>query len=189
LKKELIKVNQEKCVGCNTCIAVCPNDFANKIYKNERGELKVSVVTENCIACGECIKICRHGARYFVDESEQFFAELEKGKVEAVVVAPAMLLNYPSEYGKVFAWLKQKGVKYIWDVSFGADITTVLYIKAIKTQRRKTIISQPCRTIVESIQRFYRNLLPYLSLYRSLHEGKPRVKKYLGDISLHLENG
>ena len=49
------------------------------------------------------------------------------------------------------------------DTSFGADLTTVLYMKAIKTKKIQTVIAQPCMTIVESIQRFYPNLREYLS--------------------------
>lgn len=163
MKRELIKTDLEKCVGCNSCVSACPQDHANKIVKNEHGEMKTSVVTENCIACGECIKVCSHNARHYIDDSELFLSELSKGKINAVVVAPAMILNYPEEYKKIFAWLKCKGVKYIWDVSFGADITTVLYVKAIKERHFKTVIAQPCRSIVESIQRFYPNLITFLS--------------------------
>lgn len=130
---------------------------------DEGEQIRTTVISENCIACGECLKACRHEARYYVDESEAFFRAISRGEVEAVVVAPGFLLNYPTTYKKVFAWLKEKGVQYIWDVSFGADITTVLYVKAIKTKGLKTVIAQPCRTIVESIQRYYPNLFPMLS--------------------------
>lgn len=163
MKQFLNTSDTTKCTGCNACVQACPQPYANKIEKSLDGTLKVSLVNENCVACGECIKACHHDARDFNDDSSAFFSALNQQKVQAVVVAPAMLLNYPNEYEKVFGWLKSKGVKYIWDVSFGADITTVLYVKAIKELGLKTVIAQPCRTIVESIQRFYPNLLPYLS--------------------------
>jgi iron only hydrogenase large subunit-like protein len=162
LNNELIKTDLEKCVGCNACVSACPQAFANRIIKDDGGNIKTSVVSENCVACGECVKACNHGARYYVDESERFFAALKRGSIEAVVAAPAFVLNYPHEYKKVFAWLKDKGVKYIWDVSFGADITTVLYVKAVKENHLTTVIAQPCRTIVESIQRYYPRLVPLL---------------------------
>ncbi len=163
MRNDLIKTDLEKCVGCNACVEACPIAYANKIQLDGEDQIKTTVVSENCIACGECLKACRHQARYYVDESEAFFQAINRREVEAIVVAPAFLLNYPTTYKKVFAWLKENGVKYIWDVSFGADITTVLYVKAIKTAGLKTVIAQPCRTIVESIQRYYPNLLPMLS--------------------------
>lgn len=163
MNRRLVISNLEKCVGCNACVQVCPQYFANSIEKDSNGELKVSVINENCIACGECIKACHHDARSFEDDSNSFLEALNKGKIEAVIVAPAMLLNYPKEYRRIFGWLREKGVKYIWDVSFGADITTVLYVKAFRKLGLTTVIAQPCRSIVESIQRFYPNLLKYLS--------------------------
>jgi NAD-dependent dihydropyrimidine dehydrogenase PreA subunit len=113
MRKELIKTDLAKCVGCNACVDACPVTYGNKIQKDETGQIKTTAVTENCIACGECLKACRHEARYFEDESTAFFQALSRGEVEAVVVAPAFILNYPNTYKKVFAWLKEKGVKYI----------------------------------------------------------------------------
>ncbi len=163
MRKELVRTDTIKCDGCNSCVATCPQIFANAISKNDSGEIKTKTTNENCVACGECIKACPHGARYFVDDSAEFKVAVKNGKADAIIVAPAFLLNYPAEYKKVFAWLKSKGVRWIWDVSFGADITTVLYVKAIKEKGLKSVIAQPCRTVVESIQRFYPNLLPFLS--------------------------
>ena len=161
MNKELIKTDISKCEGCNACVSKCPQTFANRIFKDDNGNIKISIITENCVACGECIKGCTHGARYYEDDMHIFFEALKRGNV-GLVVAPAFMLNYPEEYKKVFAWLKTKGVSYIWNTSFGADITTVLYIKAIKENNLKTVIAQPCRTVVESIQRFYPKLIPYL---------------------------
>ncbi|MHB8063709.1 MAG: methyl-accepting chemotaxis protein [Ruminiclostridium sp.] len=162
MRNELIKTDISKCAGCNSCVSVCPHTFANKISKDENGDIKISIVTENCVACGECIKACSHGARYYEDDTQIFFDSLKRGNV-GIVVAPAFMLNYPKEYKKVFAWLKSKGASQIWNTSFGADITTVLYVKAVKEKGLKTVIAQPCRTVVESIQRFYPKLIPLLS--------------------------
>ncbi len=185
MNQKLIISDIIKCIGCNACVQACPQKYANKIEKDLDGTLKVSVITDNCVACGECIKVCHHNARDFEDDSSAFFSALDRQSVNAVVVAPAMLLNYSNEYEKVFGWLKSKGVKYIWDVSFGADITTVLYVKAIKELGLKTVIAQPCRTIVESIQRFYPNLLPYLSPVGSpMHCTAVYMKKEMGINSI-----
>jgi methyl-accepting chemotaxis protein/ferredoxin len=162
MNKELIKTDISKCEGCNSCVSACPQIFANRISNDENGDIKISIVTENCVACGECIKACPHDARYYEDDIQIFFDSLKRGNI-GIVVAPAFMLNYPKEYKKVFAWLKAKGVSQIWNTSFGADITTVLYVKAVKENKLKTVIAQPCRTVVESIQRFYPNLLPLLS--------------------------
>lgn len=181
MNRELIKTHFDKCDGCNACVAACPQILANSIFKDEKGDIKTGVVHENCTACGECIKACPHDARYFEDDSKRFESELNSGKIDSVVIAPAILINYPKEYKKILGWLASKGVKNIGDVSFGADITTVLYVKAVKTMGLTTVIAQPCRTIVESIQRFYPNLLKYLSPIGSpMHCTGVYLKKHNG---------
>ena len=162
LKKEIIHILEDKCVGCNNCIRSCPNNLANSVVEIN-GKMKIYVNQEYCVACGECIKNCSHGARVFNDDTDEFMDDLQKGENISIVVAPAFLINYPDQYKNVFGWLKKKGVKFIYDVSFGADITTFLYIKAIKEKNLKTVIAQPCPVIVNSIEKYYPNLLKYLS--------------------------
>lgn len=162
LSCQIVKVIEEKCTGCNKCIRVCPQLMSNKVVDyNDR--LVLDVNQNYCVACGECIKSCTHEARTYNDDIDEFFEALKKDENISVVVAPAFILNYPNEYKKVFSWLKNLGVKYIYDVSFGADITTYLYVQAIKEKNLKTVIAQPCPVIVNSIERYYPNLLPYLS--------------------------
>jgi len=178
--REIVKVIEESCVGCNKCIRSCPQIFANKIAINE-GISRVVPVKENCIACGECIKKCNHNARTYDDDTERFMKDLRDGKNISVVVAPAFALNYPKEHKRVFTWLKELGVKYIYDVSFGADITTLLYVKAIEQFNLKTVIATPCPTIVNSIERYYPELIPYLCPVGSpMHCAAIYLKKYDG---------
>ncbi|WP_188398927.1 DUF362 domain-containing protein [Sporomusa sp. GT1] len=47
-----IVVNQEKCVGCEKCSAVCPEAA---ITVNDK---KASVEADKCIGCGECLPVC-----------------------------------------------------------------------------------------------------------------------------------
>lgn len=153
----------QKCVGCNKCISVCPVLFANKVSEEEidgRLEIKIDVDKRNCVSCGNCVSACEHEARYYKDDSDRFFSV----QGAYLVVAPAIKYMYPSDYKNIFAWLKDTyGVKSIWDVSFGADLTTVLYVKAIKELGAKLIIAQPCRSIVESVQSYHPELLSKLS--------------------------
>lgn len=180
LTERLIVSLEDKCEGCNKCIRSCPQFLANKVV-NRGGKLKININEEDCVSCGECIKHCPHNARVYQDNTDEFMKALSKGEEVSIIVAPAFLLNYPSEYKKVFGWLKKKGVKLIYDVSFGADITTVLYVRAIKEKGLKSVIAQPCPVIVNSIERYYPNLIPYLSPIASpMHCAAVYLKKYDG---------
>lgn len=159
LKKDLIVCDTNKCTGCNKCIRVCPQYLTNVVTDDK----KIRINDDECVACGECIKHCPHDARSFTDDTSLFLHGLNNGENMALIVAPSFLFNYPKEYKQVFGWLKRKGVSVIYDVSFGADITTLLYMRAIKENNLNTVIAQPCPVIVNSIEKHYPELIKYLS--------------------------
>lgn len=70
----------DNCIGCNKCISVCPVIVANRAVKMENGEQRIEVDGDKCIACGACFDACEHHAREFVDDTEEFFAALARGK-------------------------------------------------------------------------------------------------------------
>ena len=115
-----IKTDNDKCQACNRCVTSCPVE-ANKIFI-EKNHLKIIIIDERCIQCAECIRVCRHKARYYLDDTERFFKDVSKTEM-AVIVAPALLHNFKN-YKNLNGYLKSIGVKYVFDISFGADITT-----------------------------------------------------------------
>lgn len=157
---------EEKCTGCNKCIAVCPVDCANQAYHAEDGSRKVRLDDDYCIHCGACMEVCDHGARDYTDDTARFFEDLRKGLPITVVAAPAVLTNI-QEPKRLFGWLKACGVKHIYDVSLGADITTWGYLRAIKEQNLKSVIAQPCPAIVNYCERYVPELLSSLSPIQS----------------------
>ena len=46
--------NQEKCVQCGACTALCPT---NSLYM-KRPQMQVYFDEDKCIVCGMCVKIC-----------------------------------------------------------------------------------------------------------------------------------
>lgn len=154
-------ITNEKCIGCNKCISACPVLTANHAVE-EDGKSKIYVDGNACISCGACIDACEHGAREFMDDTERFFADLQKGEKISLLVAPAFLANYPGEYASVLGGLKKLGVGRIISVSFGADITTWGYIKYITENKFYGGISQPCPAVVNYIERYVPELLPKL---------------------------
>ncbi len=162
MAKGLVYTN-EKCVGCNKCIAVCSAMGACiSTVADAKGHSRINVDPSRCVGCGACFDVCEHGAREYCDDTEAFFADLEAGKEISVLVAPSFRANYPDEYEKVLGGLKALGVKHIINVAFGADITTWGYIKYIRENGFKGGISQPCPAVVAYIEKYLPELLPKL---------------------------
>lgn len=164
----------DNCVSCNKCIRTCPVLGANTVQGD-----KIHVDSSKCIECGACFDSCEHEARDYEDDTELFFSDLSRGKDLSVIVAPAFISNYPKNYKKIFGYLKQKGVKHIYSVSFGADITTWSYIKYITEHNFKGGISQPCPAVVNYIEKYQPELLDKLMpLHSPMMDLAIYLKKY-----------
>lgn len=161
MNKSPITVSKEKCIGCNKCIRTCPILGAN-VTITEGGMSKVYIDEEKCIGCGECVKVCKHGARDFIDSTGEFFKDLKDGKKIAVIAAPSIVVNIKN-YKKFFGYLKFLGVSIIYDVSFGADITTWAYLKVMKENNISSLISQPCPIVVNYVEKYKPELIKYLA--------------------------
>lgn len=151
----------DKCIGCNKCISVCPVITANRAIESN-GHQRIEVNGDMCIACGACFDACEHEARDYYDDTEQFFNDLSEGESISILWAPAFAANYPDEYKQVLGGLKKLGANRIISVSFGADITTWGYIKYITQYHFQGGISQPCPAIVNYIEHNIPELIPSL---------------------------
>ncbi|MFP4387058.1 MAG: [Fe-Fe] hydrogenase large subunit C-terminal domain-containing protein [Alphaproteobacteria bacterium] len=156
-----ITVDEELCVGCNQCIAVCPIAEANYSVMVD-GNNKVRINDDACIRCGACVRACSHGARDYIDDTERFFSDLKAGKRISIIAAPAVRSNF-DDYRKLFGYFKQCGVDRLYDVSFGADITTWAYLKAIAKHNLDSVVAQPCPAIVNYIEKYKTDLMNKLS--------------------------
>lgn len=160
--RSLVYTN-ENCVGCNKCISVCSAMGACiSTEPDENGNSRIEVDGTKCVACGACFDACKHEAREYNDDTERFFEDLKKGEKISILIAPAFLADYPSDYAKVLGGLKKLGVNRMISISFGADITTWAYIKYIQTHKFLGGISQPCPAVVGYIERYIPDLLPKL---------------------------
>ena len=157
----LIVTNEEKCLGCNKCFYVCPVEGANISYiKNGKSYTKID--EKKCIMCGSCINVCDHQARTYLDDLDNFLNALKKGEKIFVIAGPAFKISFPN-FKEILGYLKSLGVVDFYDVSMGADITTWAYLRIIKEQNLKSVIAQPCPAIVNYIQKYKHEILPYLA--------------------------
>lgn len=156
--RQLIKVDEEKCVNCHACIAACPVKYCI----DGSGE-KVRVRHELCIGCGSCIRACTHKARIGMDDFESFLEDSAKGKKTIAVLAPAVVARFPDSYLRLNGWLATLGVEAFFDVSFGAELTVESYLRHVRERNPRLVIAQPCPAIVSYLEIYQPQLLPYLA--------------------------
>lgn len=156
--RSVISVDKEKCVNCQRCIAVCPVKMSN----NGSGDY-VAFDEKLCIGCGSCIEACTHGARKGIDDAELFFDSLKKGEKIVAIVAPAAIVSFRGKDLELNGFLKSLGVEAVFDVSFGAELTTKSYVEYIKNKNPDCVISQPCPALVSFIETYRPELIKYLA--------------------------
>ncbi len=98
----MIRIEPDKCVGCNACVRACPVNEAN-MSQEINGKTVISVNEKNCIRCGACTKACSHGARYYDDDTKTFFDDLSKGRKITVLVAPAVKVAFEKNWAQVLS--------------------------------------------------------------------------------------
>ncbi|MBO8451029.1 MAG: 4Fe-4S binding protein, partial [Spirochaetes bacterium] len=116
-----------------------------------------------CIGCGACIAACTHGARHGLDDFSSFMDDLRTGKNIVAIVAPAATVQFQGMELELNGWLKSIGVRAVFDVSFGAELTSKSYCEYIKEKKPPLVISQPCPALVSYIELYQSDLLPYLA--------------------------
>ncbi len=164
-QKSIITVDDNTCIGCNACVRACPvKAISTKLKEGTKDEFVASVISKRCIQCGECVKVCEHNARGYIDDSEEFFKNLNE-KTMHIIVAPSIKTAFKN-WKSVLKWLQKLGHK-IYDVSYGADICTWAHLQSIADGTQSKIISQPCPAIVSFIEKYQPDLISSLSQVHS----------------------
>lgn len=180
--KHLVYTN-DKCVGCNRCIVACPVSDANVSVIRE-GKNRIEVDESRCIRCGRCLTACPHGAREYLDDTEEFFQSLEEGKQVSLAVAPAFYITYKEKANQILGYLKSLGVGKIYNVALGADLSVWSTVKYLEEHPAESFYTQPCAVVQNYIMayrpQYIDRLVPVHSPLLCL---AVYVHKYLGDTS------
>ena len=164
--RQIITVDEDKCVGCNACVRACPVQ-ANKVRLkgDSNDEFVVNIDHAACISCGECVKACNHGARSYIDDIDEFVKLLESKKPMSIIVAPSIRVSFPKSRWRVLMnWIRSKNSNVrIYDVAYGADICTYMHNKYYQENPGSKLVSQPCPAVVNYIQMYRPELISHLS--------------------------
>lgn len=154
----VIDVDEKKCVNCHACIAACPVKFAI----DGSGDY-VQINHDLCIGCGNCIEACTHDARTPRDDFDAFMEALQGRQPMVAIAAPAVASSFPDRYLNLNGYLKSLGVESVFDVSFGAELTVMSYLKYVAAEQPDTVIAQPCPAIVTYLEIYQPELLKHLA--------------------------
>ena len=179
--REVIKVDPEKCTACHRCISVCPAKMCN----DASGDY-IKVNPELCIGCGRCISACHFGARVGVDDFDRFMADIKSGTKMIAIVAPSAVVSFRGHILELNTWLKSIGIQAVFDVSFGAELTSKSYVEYIKNKNPELVIAQPCPALVTFCEIYRPALREYLAPADSpmLHTIK-MIKQYYQQYKNH----
>ncbi len=161
---EVIGIREENCTNCHQCIAVCPvkicSDGSGDVVKFNNN---LCIGCGRCIeACIKSHRgMVEKSARFAIDDTSKFVAALPHKNIIALI-APSAQGHF--DLPKLITALKELGVEKVYDVSLGAEITIAGYYQAIRNEEVKTpVIAQPCPAIVKYIELHHPGLVEYLA--------------------------
>lgn len=169
-----IERTENKCINCGMCYKTCRECVGIKYNLDE-------VDSPICVNCGQCKLTCPTGAiheRYVYNIIRDFIKDTNKTVV--VLTSPAVRVSLGEEFnlepgtfveGKMVSALKTLGFDYVFDTTFGADITTVEeateLIERIKSGENLPMFSSCCPAWVKYMEMYHPSKLNHLSTCKS----------------------
>lgn len=164
-----IERDSSKCIGCAMCKNTC------KLRENLRDNKNFN----NCVECGQCIQTCPTGALMPKCDIPKLKENINK-KICIAITAPAVRVTLGEAFGKKYGSFEEKklvgilkkiGFKYVFDVTFGADLTITEesheLVERIKNKKNLPMISSCCPSWVLYAEKYYPELLNNLSTCKS----------------------
>ncbi len=180
--------DNNKCILCRRCVAVCDEQFVSVIGANDRGidtsigcAFKKDLNDVPCISCGQCTAVCPTGALVEKDDTAQVWDALNNPEMHVVVeVAPAIRATLGEAFGmpigtnvegKLAAALRRLGFDKVFDTNFGADLTIVEeaneLVQRVQNGGVLPMITSCSPGWVKFCEYFYPNMIDHLSSCKS----------------------
>ena len=172
-------IDKTRCVNCGLCAQACPYQaIENRVRPCERACKQkaispdpetnaASINDEKCVHCGACVYTCPFGAIVDISYCKEIVKMLkESHNNEAyhvyAIVAPSIGGNFIEvKNGQVIAALKKMGFYDVVEAALGADMVALNEGKELAERGKLT--SSCCPGFVTYIQKFYPELIPYIS--------------------------
>ncbi|MBE5856464.1 MAG: 4Fe-4S dicluster domain-containing protein [Lachnospiraceae bacterium] len=191
-------IDQEKCIKCGKCKAICPYDAISHqarpcsaacgvgaIKSDERGRAYID--NDLCVSCGQCMVSCPFGA--IADKSQifQLIRALQSGRKIIAQVAPAFAGQFgPTVTADMFKTaLKKLGFYDVYETAIGADLGCVAeaehYVHEVATGKQPFSLTSCCpswsmlakKFFPETIDKISNELTPMVATARIIKEEHP----------------
>jgi len=178
-----------KCILCGRCVRVCEEiegvsaiDFVGRGNKTViNTTLSRGLNISSCVNCGQCILVCPTGALHEKTYFQAVHAALEsKKKTVMGQYAPAISVSIAEEFGLrpgkdmngvLNAALRRIGFKYIFDTTFGADLTimeeSAELIQRVSEGGTLPMITSCCPAWIKYAEQFQTDFLDNVSTCKS----------------------
>ena len=166
-----IVLDKSKCDNCGICSSICSFNVGVYGFSNE---------SFPCINCGSCTIMCPKKCLSEKDETSVLRDYLHSGKTIIFQVAPAARVSIGEEFGlepginmagKLVSALRLIGGDYIFDTTFGADLTVMEEASELVDRINKKIkgpmLTSCCPSWVKFVEMFYPEYLGNLSTCKS----------------------
>ena len=180
--------DNNKCILCRRCVAVCEEQYVSVIGANDRGidtnigqAFNLSLNNTPCISCGQCTAVCPTGALTEQDDTDKVWAALsDPDKYVVVQTAPSIRATLGECFampigtnveGKMVASLRRLGFDKVFDTDFAADLTIVEeaneLVERIKNGGTLPMITSCSPGWVKFAEYYYPDMLNHLSTCKS----------------------
>ncbi|MEA3398734.1 MAG: [FeFe] hydrogenase, group A [Patescibacteria group bacterium] len=195
-----VEIDGSQCIDCRNCIDACSIlQNINYLELKGKGSEQEVAPTKNknihCILCGQCAVHCPVSAAQEQTHWEVVKTVLKnKKKIVVAQFAPSIRVSigedFGLDYGKIMtghvvAGLRKLGFNYVFDVNFGADVTTMVEaeellnrLKGLSNKQKAfnnsgpiskllPIITSCCPAWVNYVEFYHPELIPNLTTARS----------------------
>ena len=191
-------IDQEKCIKCGKCKAVCPYDAishqvrpcldhcgVNAIKSDDKGRAVID--PDLCVSCGQCMVSCPFGA--IADKSQifQLIRAMQSGRKIIAQVAPAFVGQFGPKVtpDMIKTALKELGFYDVYETAIGADMGAMAeaenYVKEVATGELPFLLTSCCpswsmlakKFFPETIDKISNELTPMVATARKIKEDYP----------------